>query len=77
MVLNGMREAGAKPALINKISDLLDPERLWQRRHDTWASQEAQSLLQELSSSGLSALHLKVGRQLARRKELAEELAVI
>lgn len=82
MVLKGMRQAGAKPALVKTISDLLDRDRrsrtaVAKTPRYLFLSEEAQSLLQELSSSGLPALHLKAGRQLARRKELVEELAVI
>lgn len=82
VMLKSMREAGAKPSLITTMTDLLDRD----RRSRTVAakaprylgfSEEAQSLLQELSSSGLPALRLKVGRQLIRRQELVEDLAVV
>jgi DNA sulfur modification protein DndD len=82
MVVNGMREAGAKPALIKTISDLLDRDRRSRRvaaktPRYLGFSEEAQSLLQELSSVGLPAFQVKAERQITRRKELVEELAVI
>jgi DNA sulfur modification protein DndD len=82
MLLKGMREAGAKPALIKTISDLLDRDRrsrmvATKTPRYLGLSEEAQSLLRELSSSELPAFQLKAGHQVARRKELVEELAVI
>jgi DNA sulfur modification protein DndD len=82
VMLKSMREAGAKAPLVKSISGLLERDRSARAAAAKTPkylriSEEAQSLLQELLSSGRPSLHLKAGRQLARRKDLVEELAVI
>jgi DNA sulfur modification protein DndD len=82
LVLDSLREAGARGPVIKTISGFLERD----RKNRTAAartprylsvSEDSQSMLMELHSSGLPALQTRIRHQLTRREELLEELAVV
>ena len=82
MVVDSLRESGARAALVKTISALLERD----RKARTQAarsprylslSEGAHAQLQELRTSGLPHLRTAATEKLARREHLTEELAVV
>lgn len=82
LVIDSLRESGAKATIIKAISDLLERDRK-ARTQGARAprylslSDGAYAQLQELRTSGLHQLLASATKELARRDQLAEELVVI
>jgi DNA sulfur modification protein DndD len=81
LVIDGLREAGARAALVKTISGLLDRDRkarMEAGRSPRYLSlsENAQVLLQELRTSRLASVRGMGSKHLARREQLVEELAV-
>ena len=82
LVLDSLRGAGANGPVIKAISGFLERDRKTRTaaaRTPRYLSisEDSQSMLYELRSSGLPALQARMRHQLARREELVEELVVI
>jgi DNA sulfur modification protein DndD len=82
LVLNNLREAGAKVPLVKAIAGFLELDRKTRTAAASSprylaVSEEAQSLLHHLRTSEMAAIQLKANHQVVLRDKLVEELAVI